>query len=146
MAGGCATDRAVSRITDLKNVRIATADFAAATATFRENFGLRVTRRVEDGAAATQSAFLAIGDAEIEMSSPTTDSSALATFLAERGPGLFQLTLEVDDLEATKDEIRARGLAVTIESGADGRPIAHLGPTQTHGVRIALIERRSLSQ
>jgi methylmalonyl-CoA epimerase len=136
----------VFRVTDLKTVCVATPDFAGATSTFRENFALRATRRVEDGAAGTQSAFLAIGDAEIEMSSPTAESSAVAAFLSERGAGLFRLTLEVDDLDAARAEIAAKGVAVTIEPGPDGRPIARLEPSQTHGVRLALVGRRSPSR
>jgi hypothetical protein len=117
----------VLRVTDLKTVTVATADVEGAVGAFRQTFGFPVTRTTQSGSG--QSLFLGIGAAEIEMTSSATDA------------GLHELVLEVEDLEQARATLTARGIATKLESGADGRPIARLGPKDTHGVRIALIGR-----
>jgi len=129
----------VFRVSDLEVVNIVTADLDESVATFRRNFGLPVTRSLETPGA--KSVFLGIGPAEIEMATPTAEGAPLASFLAERGAGLHQLVLAVDDLEGARTELAARGVEVSIKTGTDGRPSGFLSPTQTHGVRIALVER-----
>jgi len=131
----------VFRVTDLKIVTVVSPDLDAAVATFRKNFGFPIRRAGEAADAKTRSVFLEIGTAEIEMATPTAEGSPLASFLAERGAGLYQLVLEVDDLEAARADLESRGLEVTLKRGADGKPAAHLSATQTHGVRITLVGR-----
>lgn len=120
---------------------VATPDLDGAVATFRKNFGFPITRSVESAENKTRSACLGIGAAEIEMVTPTAKDSPLAGFLAERGPGLYLLLLEVDDVEAARVGLAERGLEVSVKQGPDGRPVALLSPAETHGVRIALVGR-----
>ncbi len=129
------------RVSDLEVVSIVTADLDGSVATFRKNFGLPITRSIESPAAKTKSVLLGIGAAQIEMATPTADGSPLASFLAERGAGLHQLVLAVDDLEAARADLTARGIELSIKPGPDGTPSGFLSPTQTHGVRIALVQR-----
>ena len=127
------------RVTDLRIVSVATPDLDGSVATFRKNFGFPVSRTTESTTAKTRSAFLAIGAAEIEISTPTSDGSPLASVLAERGAGLHQLVLQVDDVEAARADLAARGIEVTVKPGADGKPAGFLSSSQTHGVRITLV-------
>ena len=110
------------RVTDLKTVVVATSDVEAAVAAFRETFGFPVTHR----SAGTS---LGIGAAEIEMR--TTSGAA----------GLSELVLEVDDLAAARKALEARGIATKEGTGSDGRPLLRLRPSDTHGVRLALVGR-----
>lgn len=128
-------------VTDLKVVSIATPDLDGSVATFRKNFGFPVSRSTESAATKTRGTFLTIGAAEIEMATPAGDGSPLASFIAERGAGLHQLVLEVDDLEAARADLAARGVEVTVKPGADGKPAGFLSSSQTHGVRITLVGR-----
>jgi methylmalonyl-CoA/ethylmalonyl-CoA epimerase len=129
----------VFRVTDLKAVTVVTDDLDVAVATFRKNFGFPLVRSAET--AAGRSAALGIGAAEIEMSMPAGAASPLAAFLAERGPGLQSLVLEVDDLDAACADLAARGIEASIKRTPEGTAAAHLSPTQTHGVRITLVAR-----
>jgi catechol 2,3-dioxygenase-like lactoylglutathione lyase family enzyme len=131
----------VFRVTDLKVVRVATSDADAATKTFQENFGFPVTRSSRDETGRTTSSFLAIGAAEIEMEAPADSGSPLSTFLAERGAGLRELVLEVDDLERATAELSAKGIGVALDAGPDGRIVGSIDPARTHGVRITLVAR-----
>lgn len=129
------------RVSELKVVRVATTDADAATATFQANFGLSVTRASRDDDVRTVSTFLAIGAAEIEMEAPTAPGSPLAAFLAERGAGLHELVLEVDDLERARASLSSAGVEVVVREGPDGRRAGSIDPTRAHGVRITLVAR-----
>ena len=129
------------RVTDLKVLSVATDDLDASVETFRKNFGFPVTRSTTSSSGRTPSVSLGIGAAEIEMVASAGEGSTVARFLAERGPGLHQLILEVDDLKAAEAELSARGIDVRLETGVDGRPAGFLSAVQTHGVRIALVGR-----
>jgi methylmalonyl-CoA/ethylmalonyl-CoA epimerase len=132
----------VFRVTDLKIVRVVTLDLEGTITTFRKNFAFPFTREsAEAGNGKTRRAFLGVGPAEIEVVAPSGQDSPLATFVAERGAGLFQLVLEVDDLEAARAGLSERGVEVTLTPGIDGEPSASLNPHQTHGVRIALVPK-----
>lgn len=131
----------MSRVKDLRIVRVATPDAEAATAAFRRLFGLSVTRSARDDGARTSSTFLAIGAAEIEMEAPSDATSPLQAFLAERGAGLHEIVLEVDDLERASGELAAKGVTVARVSVPGGRSYGTIDPAQTHGVRITLVAR-----
>ena len=130
------------RVTDLKIVSIATPDLQGTVATFRKNFAFPVTpTRVAPHDPKARPAFLGVGPAEIEVVPSSAEDSPLSSFVAERGAGLYRLVLEVDDLEAACAGLSERGIEVALTSGVDGEPCANLNPTQTHGVRIALVGR-----
>ena len=112
------------RVSDLKAVTVATADVDAAIAAFREIFGFPVTRSSGGSIA------LGIGRAEIEMRPAGSEAA-----------GLAELVLEVDDVEAARAALAAKGIGVETATGADGRTIARLAPAATHGVPITLIGR-----
>jgi Glyoxalase/Bleomycin resistance protein/Dioxygenase superfamily len=132
----------VFRVTDLKIVSVATADLEGAVAAFRRNFSFPVKRTSVDAHdAKARHAFLGVGPAEIEVVTASAQGSPLSSFVAERGAGLYQLVLEVDDLEAARAGLSERGVEVTLAPSAGGNPSVSLNPTQTHGVRIALVGR-----
>jgi len=87
---------------------------------------------------------LPVGEAFLELVRPTTDSHRVARFMAERGEGMFSVSLEVNDLEAAVDELRSKGLTVSDpEPGVlpDTR-VARIPRASAHGVAIQLIERQ----
>ena len=88
-------------------------------------------------------AFLPAGDSEIELLEPINPESGIARYLAQRGEGLHHVCLEVEDLEATLTELKARGVRLIDETprrGAQGR-VAFIHPKGARGVLIELIER-----
>jgi glyoxalase/bleomycin resistance protein/dioxygenase superfamily protein len=130
----------VLRVTDLKVLAVAIPELEAAVETFRKSFGLPVTRSSGE-AGGVRSVRLGIGAAEIEMSAPTGAGTPLADVIAERGAGLHELVLEVEDVGAAREALDARAIAFTSGADAAGRPLLRLEPTATHGVRITLIGR-----
>jgi hypothetical protein len=120
----------------LKTLTAAAKDVEQALETFRRNFGFPVARRSEAAAGKGRSAFLTIGGAEIELAE--SDTGSVGEMLRERGEGLCQLELEVDDLETARRELKDRGIEADFESNAAGRRVLRVNAAQTHGVPLIL--------
>jgi len=123
----------------LKVLTAAVKDVDAALATFQKNFGFRLTRRTSAADGAAASAFLAIGASEIELA--TGASGPLGETLAGRGEGLFQIELEVEDLNAAQSTLAERGMRADFETDAGGRRVLRVAIEHTHGVPLVLSER-----
>ena len=89
-------------------------------------------------------ALSAVEGAFIELVQPTDPSHRVARFLADRGEGMFSISLQVDDLDAAVRDLRARGLPVSDpEPGVlPNTRVARIPRAQGHGLAIQLIERR----
>jgi methylmalonyl-CoA/ethylmalonyl-CoA epimerase len=77
----------------------------------------------------------------IELICPTVQDSGVARFLAKRGEGLHHICVEVDDIEATMQELKEKGaplIDATPKPGAGGAKVAFIHPKGTHGVLTEL--------
>jgi methylmalonyl-CoA/ethylmalonyl-CoA epimerase len=87
--------------------------------------------------------FLPSGDTEIELLEPINPNSGIAQYLAKRGEGMHHICLEVDDIESTLADLKAKGAQLIDETpkrGAYGK-VAFIHPKGAHGVLIELLER-----
>ena len=87
--------------------------------------------------------FLGDRDGRLELLAPTRDDSAIAKFLARRGPGMHHLCYRVDDLVAELERERAAGRELIDQAprpGAAGHLVAFLHPRSTQGVLIELLQ------
>lgn len=89
-------------------------------------------------------AMLPVGQARIELLEPTGDESAIAKFIAKRGPGLHHIALRVEDLEATVRRLVEANVRLLNEprAGAEGHRYVFVHPASTGGVLLELIQRR----
>ena len=120
----------------LTTLTAAVKDVDAALATFQKNFGFALARRTTDATTGSSSTFLTIGKAEIELRSGA--SGAAAESIAARGGGLFQIELEVPDLDAAQATLQERGLRSELETDAGGRRLLRVDVAHTHGVPLVL--------
>jgi methylmalonyl-CoA/ethylmalonyl-CoA epimerase len=107
--------------------------------------GLTESHREEVPSQQVLTAFLPVGDSQIELLEPTGESSPVARFLARRGPGLHHVCFAVDDLPAALRDLQARGFRLINPEpvpGAGGKNVAFLHPEGGGGVLIELAERR----
>ncbi len=92
-------------------------------------------------------AFLPMGGpngSEIELIQPTVTDSSLTKFLEKRGEGLHHICLEVDDIDATLQDMQAKGASALDKQpriAAEGRAI-FLHPKGTNGVLLELLEKQ----
>jgi methylmalonyl-CoA epimerase len=87
--------------------------------------------------------FLGSDDGRLELLAPTRDDSAVAKFLARRGPGMHHLCYRVDDIVAELERYRAAGAQLIDEAprpGAAGHLVAFIHPKSTGGVLVELLQ------
>lgn len=120
----------------LKTLTAAVKDVDSALETFRKNFGFALARRTTDATSGSDSAFLKIGKAEIELRSGKTGPAAES--VAARGEGLFQIELEVADLQDAHASLTEHGLRSAFETDGCGRRVLRVDVAHTHGVPLVL--------
>ena len=84
-----------------------------------------------------------VGETRIELLEATSPDSPIARFIGKRGPGIHHLTLTVDNLQTTLNELNRRGIKLvdrTPRIGAGGESIAFLHPSSTANILIELLE------
>lgn len=92
-----------------------------------------------------RTAFLPLGESEIELLESTDPEGPIAKFIAAKGQGIQHLAFRVDSIEAALEELKAKGVRLIDEKpryGAGGAKIAFLHPKSTGGVLIELCERK----
>jgi methylmalonyl-CoA/ethylmalonyl-CoA epimerase len=85
--------------------------------------------------------FVHAGPVTFELLEPVGDTHTVAKFLAQRGPGLHHVSLEVDGIQHVLDAARASGVRLIDETprpGAHGSRVAFLHPKSLGGVLLEL--------
>lgn len=83
--------------------------------------------------------------ARVELLEPTTPDSAVAKFLAKRGPGIHHICFRVKGIQALLDQLKSAGVQLIHEKptpGAHGCLVAFIHPKSTGGVLIELSEKK----
>ena len=145
---GAAYDRAPERraftLTALDHLVLATQDAEAGAARWRDVLGLGTRQIVTPEGTHMRLADIPAGNCFIELVQPLSEGHRVARSLAARGPGMFSMALEVDDLDAAVADLRAKGVPVS-DAGPGvwaGTRVARIDKRAANGVSIQLIERR----
>jgi methylmalonyl-CoA/ethylmalonyl-CoA epimerase len=105
---------------------------------------LHGTETVEEQKVTT--AFLPLGESEIELLETTDPEGAIGKFIAAKGQGIQHIAFRVENLEEALAELKAKGVRLIDEKprqGAGGAHIAFLHPKSTNGVLVELCERKA---
>jgi methylmalonyl-CoA epimerase len=84
-----------------------------------------------------------VGESRLELLEATSESSAIAKFIAKRGEGLHHVCLKVPDLSAAVDRLRKDGVRLVseeIKTGAGGHQYVFVHPSSTGGVLLELVQ------
>lgn len=87
--------------------------------------------------------FIKVGETNLELLLPTAEDSPVAKFLETRGEGFHHLALEVEDIDAAVEELKAAGVRLIDEKpreGAHGSRVAFIHPKATFGVLLELVQ------
>ena len=122
---------------------IAVTDLDEALAFYRDVLGLPLVHRetiVEQG---VEAALFDVGDSHVELIAPLGPDTAVARFLAQRGPGLHHVAYRVDDIESALASLSAAGVRLIDErprTGIRGSRVAFVHPAATGGVLTEIVE------
>jgi methylmalonyl-CoA epimerase len=124
----------------IDHIGIVVKDLDVAVATYARNFGFAadVAKGGSNATLGIKNAFMPVGESDLEFIQPTTEEGPVAQFAKDRGEGTFLLSLEVDDIEAAVEHLRAQGARV----GAPSNGLAFVSAKSTHGVNLQLVQRK----
>lgn len=128
----------------IAHIGIAVNDLDAALALFRDALGLHVEYRRVVPDQGVEIVGLPVGESEIELLKPLSETGGVAKFLEKRGEGIHHICFEVDDVEAALRNLESRGYELidkTPRVGSNGRRLAFVHPKGTHGVLIEFYEK-----
>src|SRR3954470_3875297 len=100
----------------LDHVGIAVSDITESLRFFQDTLGLRIETPEDVPSQRVRATFIEVGDTFLELLEATSEDSAIAKYVAKRGPGLHHVALRVDDIRAALAELKARGVRLIDEA------------------------------
>lgn len=130
----------------IDHIGIVVKDLEKSLRPYQELLGLKLkeTEELEVQGDMYRVAFFPIGEVSLELVYTTAKTGMAAEFLRNHGEGIHHIAFEVEDLEKTFDELRARGAKFVwdkIVAGSRGSKIAYVEPEEFNGVYIELIQK-----
>ena len=129
------------KVKRVEHIAIAVNSLKTSIDFMRDTFGLPL--EYEEQIGQTRLAMLPVGETYVELLEGQGPESGVSRWVDEKGPGLFHICFEVENIDAALDELRAKGIKLRDESpriGHGGARIAFLDPKSTGNVLIELAE------
>ena len=136
------------KILKIDHIGIAAKSIDQAALFWSSILGLRITGKETVEEQKTTTAFLPVGESELEILESTSPEGAIAKFIESRGEGIQHIALRVDNIEEALKELKEKGVRLIDEKprrGAGGAKIAFIHPKATNGVLLELSERQGKS-
>ncbi len=129
----------------IDHVGIAVPDLDEAIAFYRDTLGIVSVHEETNEEQGVREAMLAVGDgtSRIQLLAPLNATSTIAKFLDRNGPGLQQLAVTVDDVEAVATTLRGRGMRLLYDEprrGTANSRVNFVHPKDVGGVLLELVE------
>ncbi|MBI4495379.1 MAG: methylmalonyl-CoA epimerase [Deltaproteobacteria bacterium] len=137
------------KILKIDHIGIAARSIDDVTPFWSSILGLRIAGRETVEEQKVTTAFLPVGESELEILESTSPEGATAKFIASRGEGIQHIALQVENIEEALRELKAQGVRLIDERprlGAGGAKIAFIHPKSTNGVLLELCERGSVPE
>jgi methylmalonyl-CoA epimerase len=130
-------------LTEIDHVAIAVNDLDAAVAWYKEVFGATVEHREVVESDGVEEALLKVAESYIQLLTPTTGSSPVAKYLANKGEGLHHIGYRVADCAVALQAVKDSGGRVIDEvprPGSRGTTVAFVHPKTSFGTLIELVQ------
>jgi methylmalonyl-CoA/ethylmalonyl-CoA epimerase len=127
---------------ELDHIGIAVKSIAQARKLY-ESLGLQVVHEETVEQEQVRTAMIPAGEARIELLEPTQDDSPIGRFLAKRGEGLHHIAVQVENISAALETLKAQGarlISEDIQIGAGGHLYFFVHPTSTGGVLLEICQ------
>lgn len=127
----------------IEHIALAVEDLEAAVAHYAEVWGLEVEHRERVEDQGVEEAMLPLGESYLQLLGPTGPDTTVGKFIATRGEGLHHIAYEVEDLEASLADLKAKGVRLIDEAprkGGRGHMVAFVHPKSNHGLLVELIQ------
>ena len=132
------------KILKIDHLGIAVESIDQASAFWQDILGLPLEGSETVDSQKVTTAFLPVGDSEVELLESTAPDGPVAKYIAKRGQGIQHVAFRVENLEAALAELKAKGIPLIDEvprPGAGGARVAFVHPKAANGVLVELCER-----
>ena len=130
--------------TVVDHIGIAVKSIDEALKFWQDSLGIKCTGVEEVAEQRVKTAFLPLGETEVELLEATSDESPVAKFIEKKGEGIHHIAIRVENLEKALEAMKEKGIRLIDEVpryGAGGARIAFVHPKGTGGVLLELSER-----
>jgi methylmalonyl-CoA/ethylmalonyl-CoA epimerase len=127
----------------LNHVAIAVPDLQAASKTYSDILGAKVSAPTPLPEHGVTVVFVTLPNTKVELLHPYGENSPISGFLAKNtAGGIHHVCYEVSDIKAARDKLVAAGARVLgdIKIGAHGKPVLFLHPKDFCGTLVELEE------
>lgn len=128
----------------IDHIGIAVKSIDEALKFYTDVLGLKCAGTEEVADQKVKTAFIPVGDSEIELLESTSEDGAIAKFIEKKGEGIQHIALRVENIESALEDLKAKGIKLIDEKpryGAGGAKIAFIHPKSTKGVLLELCQR-----
>ena len=127
----------------IDHVVVAVKDCKAAGERYAQLLGKPASAVKDLPALGIKNVVLNLGDAFLELAEPLSNQGPVAKFLDTKGEGLYLLSIEVDNMDATIKDLTAKGVQMAGQptDGPTGK-LAFVHPKSTHGVLLQLVQHK----
>jgi lactoylglutathione lyase/methylmalonyl-CoA/ethylmalonyl-CoA epimerase len=126
------------------HIGVAVRNAEAALHLYRDVLGLKSAHVETVEAQKVKTVQIPVGSTSIELLEPISPDSLVARFIEKRGEGIHHLALEVPNVQAALDQMKAAGYRLIDEKprlGANNMLIAFVHPEAANGVLLELCQR-----
>lgn len=109
-----------------------------------EDLGLKIDHVEDVKTQGVRTAFIHVGDANLELLEPLSADSPVAKFIEKRGEGIHHICFRVTGIESHLERLQQQGYRLINDApvpGAHGCRVAFLHPAAGNGVLIELSEK-----
>lgn len=127
-------------IKKIYHVGIAVRNLDSAIKFLEETYGAKLLWRKTFESQKMESAFISLGEAYFEVASSLDPEGVIGKFVQSRGEGIHHVSLEVDDIDRTIEELRGKGLTVMGEAATADFKVAFVHPQNNLGMLVELYQ------
>jgi methylmalonyl-CoA/ethylmalonyl-CoA epimerase len=136
-------------IKKIEHLGIAVADLKQATHLFEVLLNRKAYKEETVPSEGVTTVFFELGESKVELLGAMHEESAIYKYLQKRGQGIHHVAVEVDDIHAEMERLRAAGFELINEEpkeGADNKLICFVHPRSTGGVLLELCQEKHPAQ
>jgi methylmalonyl-CoA epimerase len=127
----------------IDHIGVAVPELEPALALYRDQFDLVEAHREVVAEQGVEAVLLDVGENHVELLAPLGEDTPVGKFLARQGPGLHHVAYQVEDIEATLEQLRQAGLQLIDEqprTGIRGSRVAFMHPRASQGVLTEIVQ------
>jgi methylmalonyl-CoA/ethylmalonyl-CoA epimerase len=132
------------KVIQIDHIGVAVDDLKNAKTFWTDTLGLPYEGEETVAEQKVTTAFLPVGESEVELLESTESDGPIAKFIEKKGQGIQHVAFRVENIEEALAELKEKGVRLIDETprkGAGGAKIAFLHPKATNGVLVELCER-----